>query len=200
MSAITASAVKELREKTSVGMMDCKKALTEADGDMDKAVDLLRQKGLATALKRSGKTASEGVIGSYIHMNKIGVMVDLNCETDFVAMTDDFKTLARDIAMHVAASNPAYVSRDDVPADIVEKEKEIFRSQVTGKPENVIDRIIEGKLEKFFSENCLLEQIFVKDPDQKKKVGDLVTDTVGKIGENIVVRRFARFEVGEGQK
>lgn len=198
MSAITASVVMELREKTGVGMMDCKKALTDAGGDMGKAVELLRVKGLASAQKRAGRTASEGVIGYYIHMDKIGVMVELNCETDFVARTDDFKALVKDLAMHVAATNPAYVSRDEVPPDVVEKEKEIFRSQVTGKPEQVVEKIIEGKLEKFYAEQCLLEQAFVKDPKQKQKVKDLVTDATAKLGENLVVRRFARFEVGEG--
>jgi elongation factor Ts len=201
MTEITASLVKELREKTGAGMMECKKALTEAGGDLDKAVELLRQKGLATAQKKAGRTASEGLIASYIHMNKLGVLLELNCETDFVARTEDFKTLAKDIAMHIAATNPSYVSKEDVPQDVIEKEKEIYRAQISGKkPEHIIEKILEGKVEKFFEENCLLEQIFVKDPQQKKKVKDLITETVAKLGENIVIRRFARFQLGETQK
>ena len=197
MTAISADLVKELREKTGVGMMECKKALTETNGDCDKALDLLRQKGLATAQKKAGRTASEGLIESYIHMGKIGTLVEVNCETDFVARTDDFKELARDIAMHIAATNPLYLSREDVPQDVLEHEKEIYRSQVTNKPPQVVEKIIEGKLEKFYTDMCLLEQIFVKDADQKKKVKDIVTDKIAKLGENIIVRRFARFQLGE---
>ena len=197
MTAISAELVKELREKTGVGMMECKKALTETNGDCDKALDLLRQKGLATAQKKAGRTASEGLIESYIHMGKIGTLVEVNCETDFVARTDDFKELARDIAMHIAATNPLYLSREDVPQDVLEHEKEIYRSQVTNKPPQVVEKIIEGKLEKFYTDMCLLEQIFVKDADQKKKVKDIVTDKIAKLGENIIVRRFARFQLGE---
>jgi elongation factor Ts len=197
MTAISADLVKELREKTGVGMMECKKALTETNGDCDKALDLLRQKGLATAQKKAGRTASEGLIESYIHMGKIGTLVEVNCETDFVARTDDFKELARDIAMHIAATNPLYLSREDVPQDVLEHEKEIYRSQVTNKPAQVVEKIIEGKLEKFYTDMCLLEQIFVKDADQKKKVKDIVTDKIAKLGENIIVRRFARFQLGE---
>ncbi len=198
--AITASIVKELREKTGVGMMDCKKALTETGGDFEKAVDLLRQKGLASAAKRAGRAASEGLIGSYIHMDKIGVMVEVNCETDFVARTDDFKELVKDIAMHVAAANPAYLSRDDIPEDMLTREKEIYKTQVEGKPENVIEKIIEGKLEKFYEDSCLLDQVFVKDPDGKMKIKDLVVEKIAKLGENIVISRFVRFALGEEQK
>jgi elongation factor Ts len=197
MTTISAELVKELREKTGVGMMECKKALTETNGDAEKAIDLLRQKGLATAQKKAGRTASEGLIESYIHMGKIGTMIEINCETDFVARTEDFKELARDVAMHIAATNPLYLSREDVPQDVLEHEKEIYRSQVTNKPPQVVEKIIEGKLEKFYTDMCLLDQIFVKDPDQKKKVKDIVTDKIAKLGENIIIRRFARFQLGE---
>ncbi len=196
--SISAEIVRDLREKTGAGMMDCKKALTETNGDMEKAVDVLRQKGLASAAKKSGRSASEGLIGSYIHMDKIGVMVEINCETDFVARTDDFRALVKDIAMHIAAANPQYVGREDVPADIIEREKEIYRAQVTGKPAPVVEKILEGKLDRYFGDFCLLEQIFVKDPDGKKKIKELVTEKVAKLGENVVVRRFARFQLGEG--
>ena len=197
--AISATLVKELREKTGVGMMDCKKALTESEGDFEKAVDCLRQKGLATAAKRAGRAASEGVIGSYIHMDKIGVMVEINCETDFVARTDDFKELVKDVAMHIAAANPEYLSREKVPGNVLEREKEIYRSQVEGKPANIVDKIIEGKLEKFYTESCLLDQVFVKDPDGKKKIKDLIVEKVAKLGENIMIDRFVRFQLGENQ-
>ena len=197
MTAISADLVKELREKTGVGMMECKKALTETNGDCEKAIDLLRQKGLASAQKKAGRTASEGLIESYIHMGKIGTMVEVNCETDFVARTEDFKELARDVAMHIAATNPLYLSREDIPQDVLEHEKEIYRSQVTNKPPQVVEKIIEGKLEKFYTDMCLLDQVFVKDPDQKKKVKDIVTDKIAKLGENIIIRRFARFQLGE---
>ena len=196
--SITAEMVRDLREKTGAGMMDCKKALTETNGDMEKAIDILRQKGLASAAKKSGRSASEGLVGSYIHMDKIGVMVEINCETDFVARTDDFRALVKDIAMHIAAANPQYVSREEVPADVIEREKEIYRAQVTGKPAPVVEKILEGKLDKYFADFCLLEQIFVKDPDGKKKIKDLVTEKIAKLGENVVVRRFARFQLGEG--
>lgn len=197
--AITATMVKELREKTGVGMMDCKKALREADGDFEKAVDFLRQKGLASAAKRAGRAASEGVIGSYIHMDKIGVMVEINCETDFVARTDDFKGLVKDVAMHIAAANPTYLSREDIPQDQLEREKEIYRAQVENKPANVIDKIVEGKIEKFYSESCLMDQVFVKDPDGKMKIKDLIVEKIAKLGENILIRRFVRFQLGEKQ-
>jgi elongation factor Ts len=197
MTAISAESVKNLREKTGAGMMECKKALTESNGDFEKAIDLLRQKGLATALKKAGKSVSEGLIDAYIHMGRIGTMVEINCETDFVARTDDFKELMKDVAMHIAAANPLYLTREDVPQDVLDREKEIYRAQVSGKPPQVIEKIIEGKLEKFYSDNCLLDQIFIKDPDQKKTVKDLVTEKVAKLGENIIIRRFARFQLGE---
>jgi elongation factor Ts len=196
--SISADVVKDLREKTGAGLMDCKRALAECSGDMEKAIDILRQKGLASAAKKSGRTASQGLIGSYIHMDKLGVMVEVNCETDFVARTDDFRELVKDIAMHIAAANPVYVSRDEVPAETIEREKEIYRAQVTNKPPQVVEKIIEGKLDKFFSDMCLLEQVFIKDPEGKKKVKDIITDKMAKVGENIIVRRFARFQLGEG--
>lgn len=197
MTEISAAMVKELREKTGVGMMQCKKALTDSGGDMERAVEILREKGLASAQKKAGRTASEGVIASYIHMDKLGVLIELNCETDFVAKTEDFRALAKDIAMHIAAANPPYLSREDVPEDVIEKEKNIYRSQVSGKPAHIVDKILEGKLEKFYEEVCLLEQVFVKDPEQKQKIRDLITGKVAKLGENIVLKRFARFQLGE---
>jgi elongation factor Ts len=197
MTTISADAVRDLREKTGAGMMECKKALVESSGDFEKAIDLLRQRGLATAAKKAGRTASQGLIGSYIHMDKIGVMIEVNCETDFVARTDDFKDLVKDLAMQVAAANPAYLSREEVPQDVIEREKEIYRAQVTNKPQQVVEKIVEGKLEKFFSDTCLVDQVFVKDPD--KKVKDVITEKVAKVGENIVVRRFVRYQLGETQ-
>jgi elongation factor Ts len=198
MADITAAMVKQLREKTGAGMMDCKSALAESKGDLDKAVEFLRKKGLATAQKRAGRTMSQGVVESYIHMGgKIGVMVEVNCETDFVAKTDDFKEFARNIAMHVAAVSPVGILPEDVPADILEKEKEIYRAQALelGKPENMVDKIAEGKLKKFFKESCLMNQPYVKDPNLT--VTDYLNDMVAKTGENITIRRFARFQVGE---
>jgi elongation factor Ts len=189
--------VKNLREKTGAGMMECKKALTESNGDIEKAVDLLRQKGLATALKKAGRVASEGLVDSYVHMGKIGTIVEVNCETDFVARTDDFRELVKDVAMHIAAANPQFLTREEVPHDVLEREKEIYRAQVSDKPAHVVEKIIDGKLEKFYTDTCLLDQIFIKDPDQKKKINDLVTDKVAKLGENIIIRRFARFQLGE---
>lgn len=194
---ITAEMVRALRDKTGAGMMECKKALSEANGDMDKAVEGLRLKGLATAQKKAARAACQGLIGSYIHMDKIGVLVEVNCETDFVARTDDFRQLVKDIAMHVAAAAPAYLNRDEVPADVVEKEKEIYRQQVQGKPENVVEKIIQGKLDKFYSECCLVDQIFVKDPEGKLTVGAMVTAAVAKVGENIIISRFTRYQLGE---
>jgi elongation factor Ts len=199
MTAISAEAVRELREKTGAGMMECKKALVESAGDFEKAIDTLRQKGLATAAKKAGRSASEGMIGSYIHMDRIGVMIEVNCETDFVARTDDFRDMVKDIAMHIAAANPTYLSREEVPQEVLDREKDIYRAQVTNKPPQVVEKIVEGKLDKFFSDTCLLDQIFVKDPDQKKKIKDVVTEKVAKLGENIIVRRFARFQLGETQ-
>jgi elongation factor Ts len=197
MTTISAELVKNLREKTGAGMMECKKALTESNGDFEKAIDLLRQKGLASAQKKAGRIASEGLIDSYIHMGKIGTMIEVNCETDFVARTDDFKELVKDIAMHIAAANPLYLSREQVPQDVIEREKEIYRAQVADKPPQIVEKIIVGKLEKFYTDVCLLDQIFIKDPDQKKKVKDLVTEKIAKTGENIVIRRYARFQLGE---
>ncbi len=194
---ITSQMVKDLRDKTSAGMMDCKKALTETNGDMEKAVDLLRQKGLAIAAKRAGRATSEGVIETYIHAGgKLGVMVELNCETDFVAKTDTFKEFARDLAMHIAATNPVSVTREEVPENIISREKEIYIQQAldSGKPKDIVEKMVTGKVEKFLSEICLLEQKFVKDPE--RSIQDLLTDMVGKIGENITIKRFARFQVG----
>jgi len=196
---VSANMVKELREKTGAGMMDCKKALSETGGDFQKALDYLRQKGLATAAKRAGRVASEGRVGSYIHAGgKIGVMVEVNCETDFVAKTDDFQAFAKDIAMHIAASSPSYIRREEVTADVLEREKEIYRAQARDakKPEKVMEKIVEGKLEKFYSEVCLLEQAFVKDPDIT--IQDLLNGLIGKLGEKVEIRRFTRYQVGEG--
>ena len=195
--SITAGAIKELREQTGVGMMDCKKALTEADGDIKKALELLRKKGLALAAKRSSRTASEGLIFSYIHMNKIGVLLEVNCETDFVAKTDDFQDLVKNVAMHIAAANPSYVRREEIPAEVIEKEKEIYASQVKDKPAQVIEKILEGKIEKFYSESCLMDQVFVKDEEQKNTINDMLIETIAKLGEKIVVNRFSRFQLGE---
>ena len=194
---ITAGTIKELREQTGVGMMDCKNALTEAAGDLEKAMDILRQKGLAMAAKKASREASEGLIGSYIHMGKIGVLVEVNCETDFVAKTDDFKELVKDIAMHIAASNPFYVRREEIPAEVIEKEKTIYASQVENKPPQVVEKIIEGKLEKFYSDMCLMDQVFVKDTDGKQKIKDLIVEKVARLGENLLIKRFARFQLGE---
>ncbi|MGB9711253.1 MAG: translation elongation factor Ts [Thermodesulfovibrio sp.] len=194
--AITAQMVKELREKTGAGMMECKKALEASGGDFDKAIEYLRQKGLATAQKKATRDAREGIITSYIHMDKIGVMLELNCETDFVARNEEFRQLGKDIAMHIAASNPQYIKREDVPEEVINKEKEIYKAQIKGnKPPQVVEKIIEGKLEKFFEEMCLLEQPFIKEPE--KKIKDLINEKIAKFGENIVVRRFVRFQVGQ---
>lgn len=195
---ISASMVKELRIKTNAGMMDCKEALQASAGDFEKAVEYLRKKGLSAATKRSSKAAKDGVIASYIHMQgKIGVMVEVNCETDFVARTDDFQTMARDIAMHIAASNPLYVRSEDVPESVLEKEKAIYQeqAQAEGKPEKIWDRIVQGKLNKYYEEVCLLNQKFVKDMDIT--VETLVNNMIAKTGENMMVRRFARFQLGE---
>ena len=197
--AITANDVKELRERTGAGMMDCKRALTEADGNMDKAIEILREKGLAAAAKKSGRIAAEGLVASYIHMGgRIGVLVEVNCETDFVAKTDNFKDLVHDVAMQIAATNPQYVSKEEVPADVIEKEKEILRAQALneGKPEKIVDRMVEGRSEKYYKEVCLLEQPFVKDSD--KTVKGMIMEAIASIGENISVRRFVRYEMGEG--
>ena len=199
MAEISAQLVKELREKTSAGMMDCKKALTENAGDMAKSEEWLRKKGLAKAGSKAGRVAAEGAVGSYIHMGgKIGVMVEINCETDFVARTDAFQQLVKDVAMQVAALNPRWVRREEVPADLVSKEKDVYLAQVkeSGKPEKAWDKIIDGKLEKFFQDYCLVDQAFAK--DQTKSVKQYVDETIAKTGENIQVRRFARFVLGEG--
>lgn len=196
---VSAAAVKELRERTGCGMMDCKNALVEAGGDIEKAIEVLKTKGLAKAAKKAGRVATEGIVESYIHLGgKIGVLVEVNCETDFVAKTDQFKQLCRDIAMQVAASKPEFVRREEADPEVVEKEKQIFRQQALnqGKPEKVIDRMVEGRIEKFYKETCLLEQPFIK--DTTKTVQDIINENIMKLGENITVRRFARFEVGEG--
>jgi elongation factor Ts len=198
---ITSAMVKQLRDKTGAGMMDCKEALTAAGGDFDKAIDNLRKKGMAAATKRSSKAAKEGMIASYIHMaGRIGVMVEVNCETDFVAKTADFQSLAKDLAMHVAAANPLYLKAEDIPAEALEREKEIYRSQASqeGKPEKIWEKILEGKLKKYYEDVCFLEQKFVKNQDIT--VGQLVKDLMAKTGENIIVRRFARSQLGEELK
>jgi len=194
---ITSQMVKELRDKTNAGMMDCKRALTETGGDMAKAVDLLRQKGLAVAAKRADRATSEGVIECYIHGGgKLGVMVEVGCETDFVAKTDDFKNFAKDIAMHIAAVNPVAVRREEIPAELVEREKEIYTKQAleSGKPENIVEKIVSGKIEKYISEICLMDQKFVKNPDLS--IQDLLNEVIAKLGENISIKRFARFQIG----
>ena len=194
---ITSQMVKELRDKTNAGMMDCKKSLGETEGDMEKAIDLLRQKGLAVARKRAGRSTSEGVIQTYIHAGgKLGVMVEVNCETDFVAKTDDFQNFSREVAMHVAAMNPIAVRREDIPEDQVAREAEIYKKQAmdSGKPENIAEKMVTGKLDKFFAEVSLMEQKFVKNPDLS--IQDLLNDLIAKMGENITIKRFARFQVG----
>ncbi len=195
---IAAADVKKLRDMTGAGMMDCKKALQETEGDIDKAIEYLRKKGIASAAKRAGREAKEGVVMSYIHPgNKLGVLVEVNCETDFVAKTDDFQILAKDIAMHVAAANPLAVDREEIAEEMIEKEMDIYRAQMRdqNKPENVIEKIVQGKVDKFYSENCLMEQAFVKDPD--KTVNDILMEVSGKLGEAMSVRRFVRFQIGE---
>jgi len=195
---ITSSMVKELRTKTGAGMMDCKEALTSSNGDFEKAIDYLRKKGMSAATKRSSKAAKEGTIASYIHMGgKIGVMVELNCETDFVAKTEDFQTIARDLAMHVAASNPTFVAPDQIPEDVLEREKEIYRSQLLEekKPEKIWDKIIEGKLNKYYEEVCLVKQKFIKDTDIS--IETMINNLIAKTGENILIRRFTRYQLGE---
>ncbi|MDH3344425.1 MAG: translation elongation factor Ts [Desulfobacteraceae bacterium] len=198
MSTISATMVKELREKTGAGIMDCKGALAACEGDMSQAVDFLRKKGLATAAKRAGRAMAEGIIESYIHMdNKLGVLVEVNCETDFVAKNDDFKEFAKNIAMHIAATNPVGIRPEDVPEETINREKEIYRGQVLemGKPEKIADKIVEGKMQKYFKENCLMNQAYVRDPDIA--VEDLLNEMIAKIGENISIKRFARFRIGE---
>ena len=199
--SIDASVVKQLREKTGAGMMDCKKALVETAGDIDKAIDFLRKSGIAKAEKKGDRTAKEGLVFSYIHHGgRLGVLVELNCETDFVAKTDGFSDLAHNIAMQIAATNPLSVSREDIDQKLLDKEKEIFTDQAkeSGKPKEIIGKIVEGRVEKFYAESCLIEQQFIKDPD--RKIGDLITDAVSTLGENIVINRFARFSVGESKE
>jgi elongation factor Ts len=195
MAEVNPTLVKQLRDKTNAGMMDCKKALVEADGDLSKAEDILRKKGIASASKKASRSAKEGVVASYIHLHKVGVLVEINCETDFVAKNEIFRNFVKDITLHIAASHPLYVSRDQVPAKSIEREREIYRAQVTGKPANIVEKIVDGKIEKFFSSVCLLDQAFVKNPDQTVK--DLVGLKVAELGENIVIRRFARYGLGE---
>lgn len=197
--SVTAAMVKELRERTAAGMLDCKKALEEANGDIDKASDILREKGLAAASKKAGRIATEGAVESYIHAGgKIGVLVEVNCETDFVGKTDKFRQFVRDVAMQVAAANPLYIRREEVPTEDLEKEKEILRAQALneGKPEKIIERMVEGRISKFYEENCLMEQSYIKDPD--KTIDQLLNEMVSQIGESINIRRFVRFELGEG--
>lgn len=197
--AVSASAVKELRERTGAGMLDCKKALDETGGDIDKAIALLREKGLAAAANKAGRIATEGVVESYIHAGgRIGVLVEVNCETDFVAKTDQFREFARDIAMQIAAANPKFVRREEVPSDEIEKEKEILKNQALneGKPEKIVEKMVEGRISKYYEEYCLLEQSFIKDPD--KTISELLNEKISKIGENISIRRFVRYELGEG--
>jgi elongation factor Ts len=196
---VNATLVRELREKTGAGIMDCKRALAETGGDLDNAVNYLRQKGLAAAAKKADRVAADGAVGAYVHPGgKIGVLVEINCETDFVARTTEFQALLKDIAMQIAAANPRYVRRQDVSADEIEEERGIYRRQAleSGKPEQVVEKIVEGKMERFYSEVCLLEQSFIKDPDQK--VADIVNDVVARLKEKIEVRRFARYQLGEG--
>ncbi|PVY94677.1 elongation factor Ts [Ezakiella coagulans] len=198
MSKISASLVKELREKTGAGMLDCRNALQETDGDLDKAVDLLREKGLSKAAKKSSRIAAEGLVEAYIHGGRIGVLVEVNSETDFVAKTDEFKDFVKDVAMQIAASSPKYVSREEVPEEIINHEKEVLTQQAMneGKPQNIAEKMVEGRIEKFYKEIVLLEQPFIKDPD--KSIETLLKEKIAKIGENIKIRRFVRFEVGEG--
>ncbi len=198
MAEITASMVKELRGRTGSGIMDCKRALADTDGDMEKALEFLRKKGLAKAQKRAGRATSEGVIYSYIHTGgKLGVLVEINCESDFVAKTDDFLEFAKNIAMHIAAANPAGLNPEDIPEEVVNKEREIYRALAIeqGKPEKIIDKIVEGQVQKFFKESCLLSQAYIRDP--KKTIADIITEAIAKIGENIQIKRFARFQLGE---
>jgi elongation factor Ts len=196
MSDVSPTLVKQLREKTNAGMMDCKKALVEAGGDLEKAEDILRKKGIASASKKASRSVKEGVVASYIHLQgKVGVLVEVNCETDFVAKNDIFREFVKDLTLHIAAAHPVYVVRDEVPEAVIEREREIYREQVKGKPANVVEKIVDGKLDKFYGSVCLLDQAFIKDPD--KTIKDLVASKIAELGENIVIRRFARFAVGE---
>jgi elongation factor Ts len=196
MSEVNPALVKQLREKTSAGMMDCKRALVESGGDLTKAEDILRKKGIASASKKASRSTKEGVVASYIHLQgKVGVLVEINCETDFVAKNESFRDFVKDITLHIAAAHPLFVGRDEVPDEMIEREREIYRAQVKGKPANVTDKIVDGKLEKFFGSVCLLDQAFIKNPDQTVK--ELVASKIAELGENIVIRRFTRYVVGE---
>jgi elongation factor Ts len=196
MSDVSPTLVKQLREKTNAGMMDCKKALVEAGGDLEKAEDILRKKGIASASKKASRSVKEGVVASYIHLQgKVGVLVEVNCETDFVAKNEIFREFVKDLTLHIAAAHPIYVVRDEVPEAVIERERDIYREQVKGKPANVVEKIVDGKLEKYYGSVCLLDQAFIKDPD--KTIKDLVASKIAELGENIVIRRFARFAVGE---
>lgn len=196
MSEVNPALVKQLREKTSAGMMDCKRALVESGGDLTKAEDILRKKGIASASKKASRSTKEGVVASYIHLQgKVGVLVEINCETDFVAKNESFRDFVKDITLHIAAAHPLFVGRDEVPDGTIEREREIYRAQVKGKPTNVTDKIVDGKLEKFFGSVCLLDQAFIKNPDQTVK--ELVASKIAELGENIVIRRFTRYVVGE---
>jgi elongation factor Ts len=196
MAEVNPTLVKQLRDKTNAGMMDCKRALVESDGDLSKAEDILRKRGIASASKKASRSAKEGVVASYIHLQgKVGVLVEINCETDFVAKNENFRDFVKDITLHIAAAHPLFVSRDQVPVQSIEREREIYRAQVTGKPANIVEKIVEGKIDKFFSSICLLDQAFIKNPDQTIK--ELVSLKIAELGENIVIRRFARYAVGE---
>jgi elongation factor Ts len=198
MANVTAAMVKELREITQAGMLDCKNALNETNGDIDAAIDYLRKKGLSKAAKKSDRIAAEGIVSSYIHGGRIGVLIEVNSETDFVAKNQEFQNFVKDLAMQVAAQNPQYVRPEEVPAEVIEKEKEILKAQALneGKPEKIIDKMVEGRIKKFYDENCLIKQSFIKNPD--KTIEDILNEKIAKIGENLVIRRFVRYEVGEG--
>jgi elongation factor Ts len=196
MAQVSPALVKELREKTNAGMMDCKQALVEAGADIEKAEEILRKKGIASASKKASRSAKDGLIASYIHLQgRVGVLIEVNCETDFVAKNENFREFVKDLTLHIAAAHPSYVSREQVPAELIEREREIYRAQVKGKPDNVVERIVDGKLDKFYSSICLVDQAFIKNPDQTIK--DLVASKIAELGENIVIRRFARYAVGE---
>jgi elongation factor Ts len=196
MAQVSPALVKELREKTNAGMMDCKQALVEAGADIEKAEEILRKKGIASASKKASRSAKDGLIASYIHLQgRVGVLIEVNCETDFVAKNENFREFVKDLTLHIAAAHPSYVSREQVPAELIEREREIYRAQIKGKPNNVVEKIVDGKLDKFYSSICLLDQAFIKNPDQTIK--DLVASKIAEVGENIVIRRFARYAVGE---
>jgi elongation factor Ts len=196
MAQVSPALVKELREKTNAGMMDCKRALVEAGADIEKAEEILRKKGIASASKKASRSAKDGLIASYIHLQgRVGVLIEVNCETDFVAKNENFREFVKDLTLHIAAAHPSYVNREQVPAELIERERDIYRAQIKGKPNNVVEKIVDGKLDKFYSSICLLDQAFIKNPDQTIK--DLVASKIAELGENIVVRRFARYAVGE---